>query len=55
MTYACYHFPQRRLPNKRGPPILQNRLQKIGNASDVQVENEAADGRKEREDEGVIR
>ncbi|XP_076021220.1 mannosidase, alpha, class 1B, member 1b isoform X2 [Genypterus blacodes] len=46
---------EQRLPNKRGPPILQNRLQKKGNASDVQVENKAADGRKENEDEALIR
>ncbi|XP_034027212.1 endoplasmic reticulum mannosyl-oligosaccharide 1,2-alpha-mannosidase-like [Thalassophryne amazonica] len=45
---------QRRLPNKRGPPVLQNRLQKRGNASDTLMDD-VADGKKEDRDEGAIR
>ncbi|XP_068454994.1 mannosidase, alpha, class 1B, member 1b isoform X2 [Clinocottus analis] len=44
------HTSQRKLSKKRGPPALQNRLQKKGNASDS--EDKAAHGRKEQE--GVI-
>ncbi|XP_042278451.1 mannosidase, alpha, class 1B, member 1b isoform X1 [Thunnus maccoyii] len=43
---------QRKLSNKRGPPALQNRLQKKGNTSDPQ--DKAADIKKEGEEEGVI-
>ncbi|XP_074493233.1 mannosidase, alpha, class 1B, member 1b [Sebastes fasciatus] len=45
---------QRKLSKKRGPPILQNRLQKKGNASNNVVEDKAADNKKEGEEEGVI-
>ncbi|XP_051278267.1 mannosidase, alpha, class 1B, member 1b [Dicentrarchus labrax] len=45
---------QRKLFNKRGPPVLQNRLQKKGNASDTAAEDKAADGKKKGEEEGVI-
>ncbi|XP_031734149.1 mannosidase, alpha, class 1B, member 1b isoform X2 [Anarrhichthys ocellatus] len=45
---------QRKLSHKRGPPILQNRLQKKGNASDSVVEDKAADSKKEEEEEGAI-
>lgn len=44
---------QRKLSNKRGPPVLHNRLQKKGNTSDPVVEGKAADGKK-GEEEGVI-
>ncbi|XP_049907316.1 mannosidase, alpha, class 1B, member 1b [Epinephelus moara] len=44
---------QRKLSNKRGPPVLHNRLQKKGNASDPVVEENAANGKK-GEEEGVI-
>ncbi|KAL7391188.1 hypothetical protein ABVT39_005664 [Epinephelus coioides] len=44
---------QRKLSNKRGPPVLHNRLQKKGNASDPVVEGKAVDGKK-GEEEGVI-
>uniref|UniRef100_A0A3P8T0W7 alpha-1,2-Mannosidase n=1 Tax=Amphiprion percula TaxID=161767 RepID=A0A3P8T0W7_AMPPE len=45
---------QRKLSNKRGPPVLQNRLQKKGNASETVVEDRAADSKKEGEEKGVI-
>ncbi|XP_029367289.1 mannosidase, alpha, class 1B, member 1b [Echeneis naucrates] len=45
---------QRKLSNKRGPPVLQNRLQKKGNASDAIVDETPVDGEKERKEEGVI-
>ncbi|XP_071399969.1 mannosidase, alpha, class 1B, member 1b [Centroberyx affinis] len=46
---------QKRLPHKRGPPILQNRLQKKENASNTLVEEDKApDSKKEGEDEGLI-
>ncbi|KAE8291633.1 Endoplasmic reticulum mannosyl-oligosaccharide 1,2-alpha-mannosidase [Larimichthys crocea] len=44
---------QRILPNKRGPPVLHNRLQKKGNVSDAAVKDKAAESKKEGE-EGVI-
>ncbi|XP_031156765.1 mannosidase, alpha, class 1B, member 1b isoform X2 [Sander lucioperca] len=44
---------QRKLSNKRGPPVLQNRLQKKENASNTVVEDKASDSKKEGE-EGVI-
>ncbi|XP_040897421.1 endoplasmic reticulum mannosyl-oligosaccharide 1,2-alpha-mannosidase-like isoform X2 [Toxotes jaculatrix] len=45
---------QRKLSNKRGPPVLQNRLQRKVNTSDTVVEDKAADSKKEGEEEGVI-
>ncbi len=48
-------LPQRKLSNKRGPPVLQNRLQKKGNVSDTVGENKVADNKKEGEEQGVIR
>ncbi|XP_068576835.1 mannosidase, alpha, class 1B, member 1b isoform X2 [Cebidichthys violaceus] len=45
-------LPERKLSKKRGPPALQNRLQKKGNAS--VVEDKMADSKKEGEEEGVI-
>ncbi|KAK9523268.1 hypothetical protein VZT92_019670 [Zoarces viviparus] len=46
---------QRKLSHKRGPPILQSRLQKKGNASDSVVEEDkAADSKREEEEEGAI-
>ncbi|XP_026167582.1 mannosidase, alpha, class 1B, member 1b isoform X3 [Mastacembelus armatus] len=45
---------QRKLSNKRGPPVLQNRLQKKGNTSDVTVEDKVADVKKEGEERVVI-
>ncbi|XP_040012119.1 mannosidase, alpha, class 1B, member 1b [Xiphias gladius] len=45
---------KRKLSNKRGPPILQNRLQRKGNTSDIAVKDKAADSKKEGEEEGVI-
>ncbi|XP_034397060.1 mannosidase, alpha, class 1B, member 1b isoform X3 [Cyclopterus lumpus] len=44
---------QRKLSNKRRPPVLQNRLQKQANASDTVIEDKAADSKKE-EEEGDI-
>ncbi|CAJ1068688.1 endoplasmic reticulum mannosyl-oligosaccharide 1%2C2-alpha-mannosidase-like [Xyrichtys novacula] len=44
---------QRKLSNKRGPPILQNRLQRKGNNSDTGLREKPADKRKDGE-EGVI-
>ncbi|TMS03491.1 hypothetical protein E3U43_000380 [Larimichthys crocea] len=44
---------RRILPNKRGPPVLHNRLQKKGNVSDAAVKDKAAESKKEGE-EGVI-
>ncbi|XP_039658589.1 mannosidase, alpha, class 1B, member 1b isoform X5 [Perca fluviatilis] len=44
---------QRKLSNRRGPPVLQNRLQKKENASNTVVEDKASDHKKEGE-EGVI-
>uniref|UniRef100_A0A8C9YFD3 alpha-1,2-Mannosidase n=1 Tax=Sander lucioperca TaxID=283035 RepID=A0A8C9YFD3_SANLU len=37
------HLSQRKLSNKRGPPVLQNRLQKKENASNTVVEDKASD------------
>ena len=48
------HLSQRKLSNRRGPPVLQNRLQKKENASNTVVEDKASDHKKEGE-EGVIR
>ncbi|XP_047237884.1 mannosidase, alpha, class 1B, member 1b isoform X3 [Girardinichthys multiradiatus] len=45
---------QRKLSNKRGPPILQNRLQNKGNASNILSEDKAADVRMEGEEDRVI-
>ncbi|AWP06495.1 putative endoplasmic reticulum mannosyl-oligosaccharide 1-2-alpha-mannosidase-like [Scophthalmus maximus] len=46
---------QRKLSNKRGPPVLQNRFPRKGNTSEnTAVEDKAAGGKKEREEEGVI-
>nr|XP_019957933.1 PREDICTED: endoplasmic reticulum mannosyl-oligosaccharide 1,2-alpha-mannosidase [Paralichthys olivaceus] len=42
---------QRKLSNKRGPPVLQNRLQRKGNTSDIVVANKASDSKKEGEEE----
>ncbi|XP_078106444.1 mannosidase, alpha, class 1B, member 1b isoform X2 [Sander vitreus] len=44
---------QRKLSNKRGPPILQNRLQKKENASNTVVEDKASDSKKEGEEEVI--
>lgn len=52
----CFWFVlQRKLSNKRGPPVLQNRLQKSGNGSDTVVEEKPAGDEKEGEEEKVIR
>lgn len=45
---------QRKVSNRRGPPVLQNRLQKKGNASEIVVEDKAADSKKEDEEKKVI-
>ncbi|XP_054876493.1 mannosidase, alpha, class 1B, member 1b isoform X1 [Poeciliopsis prolifica] len=45
---------QRKLSNKRGPPVLPNRLQKKGNTSNILSEVKAADSKKEEEEERVI-
>ncbi|XP_028433183.1 mannosidase, alpha, class 1B, member 1b isoform X1 [Perca flavescens] len=45
---------QRKLSNRRGPPVLQNRLQKKENASNTVVEDKASDNKKEGEEEEVI-
>ncbi|XP_028270044.1 mannosidase, alpha, class 1B, member 1b isoform X2 [Parambassis ranga] len=45
---------QRKLSNKRGPPVLQNHLIKKGNASDTAVEDKAAGSKKNVEEDGVI-
>ncbi|XP_038150034.1 mannosidase, alpha, class 1B, member 1b [Cyprinodon tularosa] len=45
---------QRKLSNKRGPPILQNRLEKKGNLSNVVSEGNAAAIRKEGDENRVI-
>ncbi|XP_014824516.1 PREDICTED: endoplasmic reticulum mannosyl-oligosaccharide 1,2-alpha-mannosidase-like [Poecilia mexicana] len=45
---------QRKLSNKRGPPVLLNRLQKKGNASNILSEVKVADIKKEGEEERVI-
>ncbi|KAM9858344.1 mannosidase, alpha, class 1B, member 1b [Aulostomus maculatus] len=45
---------QRKLSNKRGPPVLQNRLQKKGNLSDPLVQDKPGDSKKKEEEEGVI-
>lgn len=51
----CHILPQRKLSNKRGPPVLQNRLLKKGNVSDTVADDKAADSKKEGGEEGVIR
>ncbi|XP_041854749.1 mannosidase, alpha, class 1B, member 1b [Melanotaenia boesemani] len=43
---------QRKLSNKRGPPVLHNRLQNKGNSSEV--EEKVADSKKDGGDGGVI-
>ncbi|XP_008283380.1 mannosidase, alpha, class 1B, member 1b [Stegastes partitus] len=45
---------QKKLSNKRGPPVLQNRLQKKGNASEIVVEVKAADSKKGDDEARVI-
>ncbi|KAM4578224.1 mannosidase, alpha, class 1B, member 1b isoform 2-T2 [Fundulus diaphanus] len=45
---------QRKLSNKRGPPVLQSRLQKKGNISNIISEDKAAELRKEGEKDSVI-
>ncbi|KAL3966289.1 endoplasmic reticulum Man9GlcNAc2 1,2-alpha-mannosidase [Sarotherodon galilaeus] len=46
--------PQRKLSNKRGPPVL-NRLQKKGNTSDTSAVEKATDSsKKKEEDQGII-
>ncbi|XP_047447663.1 mannosidase, alpha, class 1B, member 1b [Mugil cephalus] len=47
---------QRKLSNKRGPPLLQNHLQRKRNASDVVIEDKAAGSKKEGKEveKGVI-
>ncbi|XP_032433793.1 mannosidase, alpha, class 1B, member 1b [Xiphophorus hellerii] len=45
---------QRKLSNKRGPPVLPNRLQKKGNTSNILSEVKAADIKKEGDEERVI-
>ncbi|XP_053277830.1 mannosidase, alpha, class 1B, member 1b isoform X2 [Pleuronectes platessa] len=45
---------QRKLSNKRGPPVLRNRLQRKGNTSDTVVVDKVADGKKEGEEEAII-
>lgn len=47
-------FAQRKLSNKRGPPVLQNRLQKNGNVSDTVVEEKAAGSKKEGPEGAII-
>lgn len=55
IVVACAVIWQRKLSNKRGPPVLPNRLQKKGNASNILSEVKAADIKKEGEEERVIR
>ncbi|KAM4575763.1 mannosidase, alpha, class 1B, member 1b isoform 2-T4 [Odontesthes bonariensis] len=45
---------ERKLSNKRGPPVLQNRLEKKGNTSDSAVKDEGADSKREGEEGRVI-
>lgn len=45
---------QRKLSNKRGPPVLLNHIRKKGNTSNILSEEKAADVRKEGEEERVI-
>ncbi|KAF3696306.1 Endoplasmic reticulum mannosyl-oligosaccharide 1,2-alpha-mannosidase [Channa argus] len=45
---------QRKLYNRRGPPVLQNRLQKKGNTSDTMIKDKSADSKNGGEEEGVI-
>ncbi|XP_062240845.1 mannosidase, alpha, class 1B, member 1b [Platichthys flesus] len=45
---------ERKLSNKRGPPVLRNRLQRKGNTSDTVVVDKVADGKKEGEEEAII-
>ncbi|XP_069576189.1 mannosidase, alpha, class 1B, member 1b [Brachyistius frenatus] len=45
---------QRKSPNKRGPPVLQNRLQQKGNPSETVVKEKAAESKKDVEEEDVI-
>uniref|UniRef100_A0A3P9PSG1 alpha-1,2-Mannosidase n=1 Tax=Poecilia reticulata TaxID=8081 RepID=A0A3P9PSG1_POERE len=45
---------QRKLSNKRGPPVRPNRLQKQGNTSNILSEVKVADIKKEGEEERVI-
>lgn len=52
MLSANVTFLQK-IPNKRGPPVLQNRSQRKGNASETVSEDTAAD--KDRPEGGVIR
>lgn len=42
------YFLQRKLSNKRGPPVLPNRLQKKANTSDAVIGDKPADSNKEK-------
>lgn len=55
VSSLCHHLSQRKLSNKRGPPFLQNRLQKKENVSNTVVEDKPADNKKEGEEPGVIK
>ncbi|XP_072244683.1 mannosidase, alpha, class 1B, member 1b isoform X1 [Leuresthes tenuis] len=45
---------ERKLSNKRGPPVLQNGVEKKGNTSDTAVKDEGADNKREGEEWRVI-
>ncbi|XP_026198487.1 mannosidase, alpha, class 1B, member 1b [Anabas testudineus] len=45
---------QRKLSNKRGPPILQNRIQKKGNTSDTVARDKVVDSKNGKKETGVI-
>lgn len=53
--FLCNHLPQRKLSNKRGPPILQNRIQKKGNTSDTVARDKVVDSKNGKKETGVIR
>uniref|UniRef100_A0A3Q1HVR1 alpha-1,2-Mannosidase n=1 Tax=Anabas testudineus TaxID=64144 RepID=A0A3Q1HVR1_ANATE len=52
--FLCNHLPQRKLSNKRGPPILQNRIQKKGNTSDTVARDKVVDSKNGKKETGVI-
>lgn len=52
--FLCISLSQRKLSNKRGPPLFQNQRQKNGNASDT-VQEKVGESKKEGDEQGVIR
>lgn len=50
MLLSFNHLTQRKLSNKRGPPVLQNRFQEKGNTSVIDTD-QATEGIKEKKED----